>query len=107
MRLFKIDNPEDRTAGEIFAAHCASYVIGIEHELGSRSISIGDSTGAPIGLYTPAQLTALGGTKHVSGARFMCDLADLIEKIVAAADRCVFYDACRSVYDLTLERPIK
>lgn len=107
MRLFKIDNPEDRTAGEIFAAHCASYVIGIERELGSRSISIGDSTGAPIGLYTPAQLTALGGTKHVSGARFMCDLADLIEKIVAAADRCVFYDACRSVYDLTLERPIK
>lgn len=107
MRLFKIDNPEDRTAGEIFAAHCASYVIGIEHELGSRRISIGDSTGAPIGLYTPAQLTALGGTKHVSGARFMCDLADLIEKIVAAADRCVFYDACRSVYDLTLERPIK
>lgn len=107
MRLFKMDNPEDRTAGEIFAAHCASYVIGIEHELGSRSISIGDSTGAPIGLYTPAQLTALGGTKHVSGARFMCDLADLIEKIVAAADRCVFYDACRSVYDLTLERPIK
>lgn len=107
MRLFKIDNPEDRTAGEIFAAHCASYVIGIEHELGSRRISIGDSTGAPIGLYTPAQLTDLGGTKHVSGARFMCDLADLIEKIVAAADRCVFYDACRSVYDLTLERPIK
>ena len=107
MRLFKIDNPEDRTAGEIFAAHCASYVISIERELGSRSISIGDSAGAPIGLYTPAQLTALGGAKHVSGARFMCDLADLIEKIVAAADRCVFYDACRSVYDLTLERPIK
>ena len=90
MRLFKIDNPEDRTAGEIFAAHCASYVISIERELGSRSISIGDSAGAPIGLYTPAQLTALGGAKHVSGARFMCDLADLIEKIVAAADRCVF-----------------
>ena len=107
MRLFKIDNPEDRTAGEIFAAHCASYVMGIEHELGSRSISIGDSTGAPIGLYTPAQLTALGGTLHVSGARFMCDLADLIEKIMEAADRCVFYDACHSVYDLTLERHIK
>ena len=107
MRLFKIDNPEDRTPGEIFAAHCASYVFGIKHELGSRSISIGDSAGAPIGLYTPAQLTSLGGAKHVSGARFMCDLADLIEKIVAAADRCVFYDACRSVYDLTLERCIK
>ena len=30
MKLFKIDNPEDRTAGEIFAAHCASYVFGIE-----------------------------------------------------------------------------
>lgn len=107
MRLFKIDNPEDRTAGEIFAAHCASYVFGIEHEIGSRSISIGDSTGAPIGLYTPAQLTALGGALHVSGARFMCDLADLIEKITEAADRCVFYDACHSVYDLTLERHIK
>lgn len=107
MRLFKIDNPEDRTAGEIFAAHCASYVSGIERELGSRSISIGDSTGAPIGLYTPAQLTALGGALHVSGARFMCDLADLIEKITEAADRCVFYDACHSVYDLTLERHIK
>lgn len=107
MRLFKIDNPEDRTAGEIFAAHCASYVFGIERELGSRSISIGDSAGAPIGLYTPAQLTGLGGAKHVSGARFMCDLADLIEKIVAAADKGVFYDACRSVYDLTLERHIK
>lgn len=107
MRLFKIDNPEARTPGEIFAAHCASYVIGIEHDLGSRSISIGDSAGAPIGLYTPAQLTALGGAARVPDARFMCDLADLIEKIVAAADRCVFYDACRSVYDLTLERPIK
>lgn len=107
MRMFKIDNPEDRTAGEIFAAHCASYVFGIERELGSRSISIGDSAGAPIGLYTPAQLTSLGGAKHVSGARFMCDLADLIEKITAAADRCAFYDACHSVYDLTLERHIK
>lgn len=107
MRMFKIDNPEDRTAGEIFAAHCASYVFGIERELGSRSISIGDSTGAPIGLYTPAQLTSLGGALHVSGARFMCDLADLIEKITEAADRCVFYDACHSVYDLTLERHIK
>lgn len=107
MRLFKIDNPEDRTAGEIFAAHCASYVFGIEHELGSRSISIGDAEGTPIGIYTPAQLTALGGALHVSGARFMCDLADLIEKITEAADRCVFYDACHSVYDLTLERHIK
>lgn len=107
MRLFKIDTPEDRTAGEIFAAHCASYVFGIEHELGSRSISIGDAEGTPIGLYTPAQLTSLGGALHVSGARFMCDLADLIEKITEAADRCVFYDACHSVYDLTLERHIK
>ena len=107
MRLFKIDTPEDRTAGEIFAAHCASYVFGIEHELGSRSISIGDAEGTPIGLYTPAQLTALGGALHVSGARFMWDLADLIEKITEAADRCVFYDACHSVYDLTLERHIK
>lgn len=107
MRLFKIDTPEDRTAGEIFAAHCASYVFGIERELGSRSISIGDAEGTPIGLYTPAQLTALGGALHVSGARFMCDLADLIEKITEAAGRRVFYDACHSVYDLTLERHIK
>ena len=107
MRLFKIDTPEDRTAGEIFAAHCASYVMRIEHELGSRSISIGDSTGATIGLYTPAQLTVLGGALHITGARFVCDLADLIEKIAEAADRCVFYDACHSVYDLTLERHIK
>lgn len=107
MGLFKVNNPQDRTAGEIFAAHCASYVFGIEHELGSRSISIGDAEGTPIGLYTPAQLTALGGALHVSGARFMCDLADLIEKITEAADRCVFYDACHSVYDLTLERHIK
>lgn len=107
MRLFKIDTPEDRTAGEIFAAHCASYVMGIENDLGSRSISIGDSTGAPIGLYTPAQLTGLGGALHITDARFVCDLADLIEKITEAADRCTFYDACHSVYDLTLERHIK
>ena len=107
MRLFKIDTPEDRTAGEIFAAHCASYVFGIEREIGSRSISIGDAEGTPIGLYTPTQLTALGGALHVSGARFMCDLADLIEKVTESADRCVFYDACHSVYDLTLERYIK
>lgn len=107
MRLFKVDNPEDRTAGEIFAAHCISYVMGIEHELGSRSISIGDAEGTPIGLYTPAQLTSLGGAAHVSGARFMCDLADLIEKITEAAARRAFYDACHSVYDLTLERHIK
>nr|DAP48125.1 MAG TPA: hypothetical protein [Caudoviricetes sp.] len=107
MRLFKIDNPEDRTPGEIFAAHCASYVIGIEHDLGSRSISIGDSAGAPIGLYTPAQLTGIGGAKQVSGARFMCDLADLIHCIESAADKGVLYDACRSVCDLTLERHIK
>ena len=105
MGLFKIDNPEDRTPGEIFAAHCASYVIGIEHELGSRSISIGDSAGAPIGLYTPAQLTAAGGALHVTGARFMCDLADLTERISAAGED--YYDACHCVYDLTLERYIK
>ena len=104
---FKTDRPQDRTAGEIFAAHCASYVFGIERELGSRSISIGDSAGAPIGLYTPAQLTGLGGAKHVSGARFMCDLADLVERICEAGDQCVYYDACHSVYDLTLERYIK
>ena len=107
MGLFKIDNPEDRTPGEIFAAHCASYVIGIKHELGSRSISIGDSAGAPIGLYTPAQLTSIGGAPHVSDARFMCDLADLLHCIESAAGKGILYDACRSVYDLTLERHIK
>lgn len=104
---FKTDRPQDRTAGEIFAAHCASYVFNIEHEVGPRHISLGDSAGAPIGLYSPAQLTALGGALHVTGARFMCDLADLVERICAAGDRCVFYDACHSVYDLTLERYIK
>lgn len=107
MRLFKIGTPEDRTAGEIFAAHCASYVLNIQRELGTRSISIGDSAGAPIGLYTPAQLTGLGGAVRVSGARFMCDLADLIHRIQSAADRGILYDACHSVYDLTLERNIK
>lgn len=55
---FKTDRPQDRTAGEVFAAHCASYVFNIEHEVGSRHISLGDSAGAPIGLYSPAQLTA-------------------------------------------------
>lgn len=104
---FKTDRPQDRTAGEVFAAHCASYVFNIEREVGSRHISLGDSAGAPIGLYSPAQLTALGGALHVTGARFMCDLADLAERICAAGDRCVYYDACRSVYDLTLERYIK
>lgn len=104
---FKMDRPQDRTAGEVFAAHCASYVFGLERELGSRRISLGDSAGAPIGLYSPAQLTALGGALHVTGARFMCDLAELVDRIVEAGDRCVYYDACHSVYDLTLERYIK
>lgn len=104
---FKMDRPQDRTAGEIFAAHCASYVFGLERDIGSRHISIGDSAGAPIGLYSPAQLTSLGGALHVTGARFMCDLAELIERITEAGDRCVYYDACHSVYDLTLERYIK
>lgn len=104
---FKTDRPQDRTAGEVFAAHCASYVFSIERELGSRHISLGDSAGQPIGLYSPAQLTSLGGALHVTGARFMCDLADLVERICAAGDRCVYYDACHSVYDLTLERYIK
>lgn len=104
---FKTDRPQDRTAGEVFAAHCASYVFSIERELGSRHISLGDSAGQPIGLYSPAQLTSLGGALHVTGARFMCDLAELIERITEAGDRCVYYDACHSVYDLTLERYIK
>lgn len=104
---FKTDRPQDRTAGEVFAAHCASYVFSIERELGSRHVSLGDSAGQPIGLYSPAQLTSLGGALHVTGARFMCDLAELVDRIAEAGDRCVYYDACHSVYDLTLERYIK
>lgn len=107
MGLFKIDRPQDRTGGEIFAAHCASYINRIEHELGSRSISLGASDGAPIGLYTPAQLTGLGGALHITGARFMCDLAELLDRTEKMAARGVLYDACHSVYDLTLERTIK
>lgn len=107
MGLFKIDSPEDRTAGEIFAAYCASYVNRIEYELGHRSISLGASDGVPIGLYTPAQLSGLGGALHVTGARFMCDLAELLDRTEKMAARGVLYDACHSVYDLTLERTIK
>lgn len=103
--MFKISRPWDRTAGEIFAAHCASYVLNIPRDIGARRISIGDSAGAPIGLYSPAQLTAAGGALHVTGARFMCDLADLTERISAAGED--YYDACHCVYDLTLERYIK
>lgn len=103
--MFKINRPWDRTAGEIFAAHCASYVLNLPRAVGARRISIGDSAGAPIGLYSPAQLTGLGGALHVTGARFMCDLADLTERISAAGED--YYDACHCVYDLTLERYIK
>ena len=103
--MFKINSPWERTAGEIFAAHCASYVLNLPRAIGARRISIGDSAGAPIGLYSPAQLTGLGGALHVSGARFMCDLADLNERISAAGED--YYDACHCVYDLTLERYIK
>lgn len=103
--MFKINRPWDRTAGEIFAAHCASYVLNLPRAIGVRHISIGDSAGAPIGLYSPAQLTAAGGALHVTGARFMCDLADLTERISAAGED--HYDACHCVYDLTLERYIK
>lgn len=103
--MFKINRPWDRTAGEIFAAHCASYVLSLPRAVGARRISIGDYAGAPIGLYSPAQLTAAGGALHVTGARFMCDLADLTERISAAGED--YYDACHCVYDLTLERYIK
>lgn len=103
--MFKINRPWDRTAGEIFAAHCVSYVLNLPRAVGARRISIGDSAGAPIGLYSPAQLTAAGGALHVAGARFMCDLADLTERISASGED--YYDACRCVYDLTLERYIK
>lgn len=103
--MFKINRPWDRTAGEIFAAHCASYVLNLPRAVGARHVSIGDSAGAPIGLYSPAQLTAAGGAPHVTGARFMCDLSDLAERISAAGED--YYDACHCVYDLTLERYIK
>lgn len=103
--MFKINRPWDRTAGEIFAAHCASYVLNLQRDIGARHVSIGDSAGAPIGLYSPAQLTAAGGALHVAGARFMCDLSDLTERISAAGED--YYDACHCVYDLTLERYIK
>lgn len=103
--MFKINRPWDRTAGEIFAAHCASYVLNLPRAVGARRVSIGDSAGAPIGLYSPAQLTGLGGALHVTAARFMCDLADLAERISAAGED--YYDACHCVYDLTLERYIK
>lgn len=103
--MFKINRPWDRTAGEIFAAHCASYVLNLQRDIGARHISIGDSAGAPIGLYSPAQLTAAGGALHVTAARFMCDLSDLTERISAAGGD--YYDACHCVYDLTLERYIK
>ena len=102
---FKTDRPQDRTAGEVFAAHCASYVLNLARAVvGARHISLGDSAGQPIGLYSPAQLTAAGGALHVTGARFMCDLSDLSERISVGED---YYDACHSVYDLTLERYIK
>ena len=103
--MFKINRPWDRPAGEIFAAHCASYVLNLPRAIGARHVSIGDSAGSPIGLYSPAQLTGLGGALHVTGARFMCDLSDLIERISAAGED--YYDACHCVYDLTLERYIK
>lgn len=103
--MFKINRPWDRTAGEIFAAHCASYVLNLQRAIGARHVSIGDSAGDPIGLYSPAQLTGLGGALHVTGARFMCDLADLTERISAVGED--YYDACHCVYDLTLERYIK
>lgn len=103
--MFKISRRWYRTAGEIFAAHCASYVLNLTRDIGARHVSIGDSAGAPIGLYSPAQLTAAGGALHVTGARFMCDLSDLSEHISAAGED--YYDACHCVYDLTLERYIK
>lgn len=106
MSLFKVNNPQDRTAGEIFAAHCVSYVHHLERELGHRYISIGASDGTPIALYSPAQLTAAGGAQHVPGARFVCDLRYLAEHLPAVGQPAVF-DAGTAIYDLTLERYIK
>lgn len=104
--MFKIDKPWDRTAGEIFAAHCVSYIHHLERELGHRYISVGDGDGTPIALYSPAQLTAYGGAQHVPGARFVCDLRYLAENLPPSGESG-FFDACTSIYDLTLERYIK
>ena len=104
--MFNINKPWDRTAGEIFAAHCVSYVHHLERELGHRYISIGAADGTPIALYSPAQLTAVSGAQHVPGARFVCDLRYLAEHLPAPGQPAVF-DACTAIYDLTLERYIK
>lgn len=104
--MFKISKPWDRTAGEIFAAHCVSYIHRLERELGHRHISIGAADGTPIALYSPAQLTASGGAQHVPGARFVCDLRYLAENLPPAGQHG-FFDACTAIYDLTLERYIK
>lgn len=106
MDLFKVDNPQDRTGGEIFAAHCVSYINHLERELGHRHISIGAADGTPIALYSPAQLTAAGGAQHVPGARFVCDLRYLAEHLLAPGQGG-YFDACTDIYDLTLERYIK
>lgn len=100
MDLFKVNNPQDRTGGEIFAAHCVSYIHHLERELGHRYISIGAADGTPIALYSPAQLTAAGG------ARFVCDLRYLAENLPAPGQGG-YFDACTAIYDLTLERYIK
>ena len=108
MDLFKTNHPEDRTGGEIFAAHCVSYIHHLERELGHRYISIGAADGTPIALYSPAQLTAAGGAQHVPGARFVCDLRYLAEHPpVPAVGQGGYFDACTAIYDLTLERYIK
>ena len=106
MSLFKVNNPQDRTGGEIFAAHCVSYIHHLERELGHRHISIGSADGTPIALYSPAQLTASGGAQHVPGARFVCDLRYLAENLPPSGAPG-FFDACTAIYDLTLERYIK
>lgn len=97
--------PEDRTAGEVFAAHCASYVLGAERGVGHRHVSYGDRFGDPIGLYSPAQLTSAG--RPPAGARFMCDLAVLAGHVADAQAAHTYHDACTDVYDLLLERNIK
>lgn len=104
--MFKINKPWDRTAGEIFAAHCVSYIHHLERNLGHRHISIGAADGTPIALYSPAQLTAAGGAQHVPGARFVCDLRYLAENLPPVG-QSGFFDACTAIYDLTLERYIK
>ena len=56
---FKVKHPQDRTGGEIFAAHCVSYIHHLERELGHRHISIGAAVlPAYAGMIPPSRWSA-------------------------------------------------